>query len=227
MVPAPPEDILPIDKRNYIVHFNNRAAAEDRFFGKQTLPDRPVLEVTGNNLNSDESSEFIQDIKPDITLIFGCGLIKDPLFSALPKHAVNLHLGLSPRYRGDATLFWPFYFMEPNFTGATFHYIVAEPDAGDIVHQVVPKLEPNDGIHDVACKTVIASSEDAVKLIEIFEKTGVWTTFRQKGTGKHFLNSDFKPEHLRVIYNVFKDDMVDKYLEGKWKCKKPKLVRQF
>ena len=38
----------------------------------------------------------------DVALIFGTGLIKDPLYSALPADTINMHLGLSPRYRGSA-----------------------------------------------------------------------------------------------------------------------------
>ena len=38
--------------------------------------------------------------------------------------------------------------------------------------------------------------------------------FKQKGTGKNFLESDFKPEHLRVIYDQFNDQMVDEFLQN-------------
>ena len=32
------------------------------------------------------------------------------------KKNLNLHLGLSPWYKGSATLFWPFYFLQPNYS---------------------------------------------------------------------------------------------------------------
>lgn len=35
------------------------------------------------------------------------------------------------------------------------------------------------------------------------------------------LYKQFKPEHLRVIYNLFNDDMVKKYLDGKLQSKIP------
>lgn len=117
--------------------------------------------------------------------------------------------------------------MEPNYAGSTFHYIVSEPDAGDIIHQSIPKLEKNDTIHDVACKTIIQSTQDALKLLKIFNEKKCWQKFFQKGTGKNFFQSDFKPEHLRVIYNIFNDDMVKIYLEGRLKSKTPNLNKQF
>ena len=88
-------------------------------------------------------------------------------------------------------------------------------------------MQPQDGIHDVACKTVVKSSVDIIKLLEIFELNKLWSAYSQKGTGKNFLANDFKPEHLRVIYNLFNDDMVKYYLDGKLECKIPKPVKQF
>ncbi len=227
MMPEPPEGISELDRQNFIRHFENREKAEKHYFGEQPLPDCAMLQVSKDELNSAKSAAFAKTINPDIVLVFGSGLIKEPLYSALPRHTVNLHLGLSPRYRGAATLFWPFYFLEPPYAGTTFHYIVAEPDAGEVIHQVVPDLKPEDGIHDVACKAVVASARDAIELLRIYEREGDWLVHKQKATGKNFLASDFKPEHLRVIYQVYNDDMVRQYLEGKLQSKLPKLVRQF
>lgn len=227
MIPQPPAYLGKRDRENFERHFANRDEAEHSYFGKQTLPDIPVLETSKEDLNSDRSVEYVRQHEPDVVLIFGCSLIKGELCSTLPTNTLNLHLGLSPRYRGAATLFWPFYFMEPTYSGTTFHHIVSEPDAGDIVHQVVPELSPEDGIHDVACKAVVQSAKEAIDLLEILASGGGWTRHKQRGTGKNFLSSDFRPEHLRVIYDVFDDDMVRQYQEGKLTSKEPRLIRQW
>lgn len=227
LVPLPPDDVSDHDRRNFIEHFDRRARAEEKYFGDPPFPDCPILEVAHEELNTFRSVEFARQIRPDLVLVFGSGLIKDPLASALPEHTINLHLGLSPRYRGAATLFWPFYFLEPPYAGTTFHYIVSEPDAGDVIHQVVPELEAGDGIHDVACKAVLAAAKEALPLLQIFERDGHWKRHKQRATGKNFLASDFKPEHLRVIYDVYQDAMVREYLEGRLMSKVPVLVRQF
>ena len=160
VIPKPSENIEEVDKVNFVKHFSNRYLTEKKFFGNPSLPKSKILKVTSLTLNSQKSVDFVNSINPDIVIIFGSDLIKDPLLSCLPKQTINLHLGLSPRYRGAATLFWPFYFLEPNYVGSTFHYIVSEPDAGDIIHQCVPTLDKDDKIHDVACKTVIVSSDE-------------------------------------------------------------------
>tara|TARA_Y100000782_G_C10120887_1_gene238622 strand:- start:62 stop:868 length:807 start_codon:yes stop_codon:yes gene_type:complete len=226
-VPEIPIDLNENDKKNFSIHFENRFKAEEKYFSNLKTPTCPVLHIKKEELNSNKTVKFIQSISPDIVLTFGCHMIKDPLMSKLPINTINLHGGLSPRYRGVATMFWPFYFLEPNHVGATFHYLTSIPDAGSIIHQSVPKLEYGDKIHDVACKTIISASEDIVKLLSIFEKDGDWVKVDQKRSSRNFLDSDFKSEHLRVIYNLFNDDIVDQFLSGKIKSLPPKLVTQF
>jgi len=229
------EHILPIiphgtngkDISNFNRHFKERDIAEKKYFGQQRHPNCEIMWVSKEQLNTNVTVGFIKKHRPNIVLIFGSSMIRDPLFSSLPLATINLHLGLSPRYRGAATLFWPFYFLEPNWAGATFHYITSEPDAGDIVHQVVPKLEIGDGIHDIACKVVNASTDAVMKLLRIYDKLGDISLYTQRGTGKNFLNSDFKPEHLRIIYDLLDNKIVDMYLRGEIRPKKVQLFSQF
>ena len=223
-VPVPPEGLEEIDRNNFVRHFKERDEAELKYFGRQTPPPIEIRKVTKDELNTEETVEFVKELKPDKAVIFGTGMIREPLASALPEETYNLHLGLSPRYRGAATLFWPFYMLEPNHAGTTFHRIVHSPDAGEIIHQVTPKLVKGDGIHDVACKAVLESTTEAV---ELFSRDRYEFFSQKPEAGKNFLESDFKPQHLRVIYNAYNNDMVDAYLEGRLKSKETKLRRQW
>ena len=244
-----PAELKGLQKKSWWnLHFQNRDEAEKKYFGKQdNYYGLPRCEVPSNAINDKVVIEFIKEINPDIVLIFGCGMIKGELAEALPELTINLHLGLSPRYRGAATLFWPFYFLEPQWAGCTFHKIVDEPDAGDILHQCVPELSRGDKIHDVACKAVVQATEDMVTMLGSYdsgllkcacmdgcelcwgneEKIGHWKFYPQSTTGKNFLSRDFQPSHLRMIYETYNDDIVDQYLDGNLKQQKPKLVRQF
>ena len=226
-LPDPPENIQDLDRNNFINHFDERKRCEKKYFGDQDYPKCNLLEVNESELNSEKAKNFIDEIRPDLALIFGTGMVREPIISSLPENTINLHLGLSPRYRGSATLFWPFYFLEPNYAGITFHYITDEPDAGDIIHQLTPQLEIGDGIHDVSCKAIISAANDAIKLIEKFYQNKTLIKYKQKATGKNFLTNDFKPEHLRMIYNVYNNNIVDYYINGSLKCRQPKLIKQF
>ena len=233
---------LPLDLEHMRQHhFHKRAWAENNYYGRQMAGTGYAEEivVSKERLSSEQVLNYIKSIDPDIALIFGCGMIKGELAQALPELTINLHLGLSPRYRGAATLFWPFYFLEPQWAGCTFHKIVDEPDAGDILHQCVPGLAKGDGIHDVAAKAVVKATEEMIKLLGVYKFAETWDDAEkrvygtgwkfhpQTTTGKNFLARDFQPSHLRMIYETYNNDIVDQYLDGNLKQHKPKLVRQF
>lgn len=229
MQPEPPPGTPAHDAQLWHRHFKARDERERAYFDNRSLlhfrgksATYNVRVVSGAGLNSFESATFAQAFDADICLVFGCGMIRKPLAGVLPDATINLHLGLSPRYRGAATLFWPFYMLEPNWAGATFHVITAEPDAGEVLHQSRPQLIRGDTIHDVACRTVVQASADMLKLLARWPD---WTVKRQKNTGKCFLARDFQPAHLRGIYDVWNDKLVDAYLDGTIEPAEPVLYQ--
>ena len=225
-IPKLSKNLDKLDKNNYLKHFKDRENKEKRYFCNQDIKILNAIKLKSKDLNGYKSINFIKKIKPTITIVFGADLIKEPLLKFLPQDTINLHLGISPRYRGAATLFWPFYFLEPDHAGGTFHYISNEPDAGDIIHQFVPRLMLTDKIHDVGCKVVIKAAQELLKLLKLRKKKK-WLIYKQKTTGKQFLISDFKPQHLRLIYNVFNNNLVKLHLNKKLISKKPFLFNQF
>ena len=224
-MPQPPEGLEERDRDNFIHHFENRKKYEKEYFGEERpLPECPIYYVDRDGLSSEKTVAFVKECNPDVVFIYGPGMIREPLISALPKYKINLHLGLSPRYRGSATLFWPFYFLEPNWAGSTFHIISDEPDAGAIIHQSLPELKRGDTIHEVSCRVVQQSAADVKKIIAGLESGQPLTLHRQTSRGKNFLTRDFMPQHLRVIYDLYDDAIVDAYLDGKVKPLEPKVI---
>lgn len=215
------------DRRNFVRHFEQRHAVEEKEFGEfkahRLLSDVDHIQVSSRNLSSPEVADFVAKSGAETGIVFGTDLIADPVRTALPRDTVNVHLGLSPRYRGSATLFWPFYFLEPQFCGITFHRLLSEPDAGEILHQLQSELRPGDGIHDVGARTV---KQGLLHLSQLFSvRDRGWTYIAQSATGRNFLTTDFRPPHLRVIYDLYEDSIVDAYLEGYLGGHPPKLYQ--
>ena len=167
---------------------------------------------------------MVKKINPEIIFVFGVDVIREPLLSFLPQLTINLHSGLIPQYKGTACNFWPFYFLEPNWAGMTFHYLIKKLDGGNIIHQVVPELEFGDTIHEVACKSIISACSEIKKIVDKLSNENI-SGFLQKSSGRLFRNIDFRPEHLRIIYDQYDDNIVDYYLNGDLKPKKPILKK--
>ncbi len=215
----------------YKEHFDKRDKVEREYYQekKTDIYERycDVLRTTPSTLNSEQTKQFIVDKKPDVCFIFGTNLIGDNLIEVMPRLRINLHLGLSPWYRGSATLFWPFYNLQPQFVGSTFHQIINEPDAGDILHQTTPELSKGKTMHEVCADTVVQSAKDAVTLLRIILNNKDVELQRQKTSGKNWLIKDFEPHHLSLIYKLYKDKIVDEYLNGNLGNRKPKLIKAF
>jgi len=230
-LPAPPEDWPAHDKELFEHHFQRRAEVEQATYGNRSVERyedvAPTLFVERKELNSERVAEFVRSVDADACFIFGTGLILDPVLSALPEWRLNFHLGLSPRYKGSATLFWPFYFLEPQFAGGTLHQIIPEPDAGGIVHHTVPDLQRGNGIHETAADVVVKFADETVILLEHLAKTDSLPAEEQTRTGKLFLSDDFDPHHLRVVYDLYDNDIVDEYLDGNLGNRQPDTVDAF
>ena len=62
-------------------------------------------------------------LKSDLFIVFGSSFIKNEwLINFLIKKAINIHMGLSPFYKGSSCNFWALY-DNPEHVGATIHYL--------------------------------------------------------------------------------------------------------
>lgn len=230
-LPDPPDGCPEHDRELFRHHFRRRDEVEQAAYGDRSVESykdvAQTLFVERDELNSEEVADFVRSVDAEVCFIFGTGLILDPVLSELPKWRLNFHLGLSPRYKGSATLFWPFYFLEPQFAGGTLHQIVPEPDAGGVVHQTVPELKRGNGVHETAADVVFEFAAETVALLEYHAENGSLPVEEQTHTGKLFLSNDFDAHHLRVIYELYNNDIVEKYLNGNLGDRQPNIIDAF
>ena len=229
-MPEPPERLGERDRENFIRHFEGRKQAEENTFGKINGDKLMVVDninIKKEELNSNKVKLWLKKLDPEIVITYGVHIIKDELLVEFPEYAWNIHGGLSPWYRGCITLFWPFYFLEPNWAGMTIHNLTSELDGGEIIHHSRPDLKYGDGIHDVATRAVVQVVDDLIDILKVLNSGKNIKPQEQKSSGKLFLARDWRPEHLRLIYNTFDNDIVDAYLDGQITPKEPNLIQAF
>jgi hypothetical protein len=215
-VPQAPQGTSARDRAHFDRHFRLRDEAEERVFGDagHVLDALPTLRIARDGLNAPSVAAFVRDRGAEACIVFGADILREPLLSALPALTLNVHLGLSPWYRGTATLFWPFHNLEPHWAGATLHRITPDVDAGPILLTCAPPLHAGDGIHDVAVRTVEVAHRGVIACLERVDRGGTLVEHPQRTAGRLYLTRHFRPEHLRVNYELFDDRMVDAHLAG-------------
>lgn len=195
-----------------------RFSKEEEYFGAHpefNLSKDKILTVDWGKSNSPEVFEWAAKLNPDYILLFGTGIIKDPFLSHFSNKVINMHLGLSPYYRGAGTNFWPLVFGEPECVGVTIHLATLKVDAGPILAQVRPEIEPNDTVHDIGFKTVIAGTELMIKCLASYHNGKINTKPQVPGTGKVFRSRDLTPESISKLLDNFNHGMISEYLRNK------------
>ena len=220
-------DLTAIDRRLRplaLRHFELRDQAEEFFFGEAVGEDYPALTLEAGHIEATKTEAFLDSVNPDLVLIWGTSLISDRFMSSIGVPLWNIHGGLSPQYKGAATLFWPSFFLEPQMSGMTLHVPISRIDAGPIIHQVAARLVSGDGLQTHAARTVHDSLKEIVDLLKNVGKNEIPEGIVQRKSGKLFLESDWRPEHLTQVYNTYNDQIVDLVIDGQIKGREPQLV---
>ncbi len=224
--PDPPNDLEKDLSNLMIKHFKKRKESENLFFGEIEWPESERIEIKKTEQEDTKIVNKIQSLKPDLILTYGCGMISSQVIKSA-KNAWNIHGGLSPWYKGGITLFWPSYMLEPQMTGITIHELTKDLDAGDIIHQCTSDLVRGDGVHDLACRAITKIGEEINILISMIESGDNIKKKPQISSGKLWRESDWRPEHLKLIYDTYDDKIVDNYLDKKFLQNNPLIFRQF
>jgi folate-dependent phosphoribosylglycinamide formyltransferase PurN len=196
-------------------HLEARAETEDDFFGHfvDYTPDRSnPKEIPNGEINDNQYYKEILDLDPDLLVAYGCSIIEDPLLSEYEDRFLNVHLGLSPYYRGTGTNFWPLVNGEPEYVGATFMYLDAGVDTGDIIHQIRARVKSGDTPHQIGNR-LIADMIQTYR--EIITKFDALENIEQPGVPKnehYYTTSDYSTEATKQLYENFDDGLVDDYL---------------
>lgn len=207
-------------------HFKARAEAEEQFFHNcSKVSSIPILTVDVSELNSPKVMAFLQAQKPKLVLSYGCHKLSDELMNSVaPCRFWNTHGGLSPDYRGVTTHFWPSYMLEVEMTGMTLHETTDKIDGGSVIFQTGYELTKDDTLHMVACRTLEFYTQKMIDFLKDLNYEDLPFGITQKTSGKIWMNSDWRPEHLALIYDIYKDNIVNLTLKGEILGRKPKLI---
>lgn len=225
-VPEPPEGLDEYTAKLFRHHFDRREEAEYAFFGAGDWSNIPHRAVEKTELNTSTVQNVLREIEPDLLLSYGCHMLSEETLACVSGERWNIHGGLSPRYRGAITHFWPSYMLEPQMTGMTVHDLTAQLDAGAVVHQCVADLVRGDGLHELSCRAVYKLGEELPTVVRKLQSGETIDKKGHKTAGKLWHSGDWRPEHLYMIYDVYGDRIVDKYLDGVFALRNPVLHRQ-
>lgn len=188
-------------------HFDERARQETIYFGADAErmvdgQDLSIRSLTPATLNTGATVEWLRARRVDAIAVFGTGLIKAPILDAFAGRVINMHLGLSPYYRGTATNFYPLLNGEPEYVGATIHLIDAGIDSGPIVHHARPDITADDMPHTVGCKAIAVGIEKMIQSLSELHHDRLTTTPQwDVPDAKLYQRRDYHPSQVVELYD--------------------------
>lgn len=97
-----------------------------------------------DSVNGDTCYNLLKSINPDIVIVNGTRIISKKIIQCVPSPFINMHTGITPKYRGCYGDYWAFYNQDDENAGVTIHFIDEGIDTGNIIYQGIIKRTPED-----------------------------------------------------------------------------------
>ena len=202
-------------------HLLTREKTEKDFFGlfcEEVKDSSNPIHLEKGEVNNDDIVNKIIQINPDIIVAYGCSIVKSELLNKFKGQFINVHLGISPYYRGAGTNYWPYVNNELACVGTTFMHINEGIDTGDIIHQIRAEIYPDDTIHQTGMRLIANSAKELVKMIDCIDDI---SNDRKKHelietpVNRYYKKKDFTEASLTRAMNNIASGMVNDYLSDK------------
>ena len=156
-------------------YFQNVVTAELNLFGNSFVnkynKNIKILPLQFGDLNKCSMTLLSDFIKSDYYVVFGSSYIKGDLVDFLVDNkAINIHMGVSPYYRGTDCNFWALYDNNPHLSGATIHMLSKGLDSGPILYHAMSNIKSDPFVYTMSTvKSAFHSIAERIKDESIFE----------------------------------------------------------
>jgi len=178
----------------------NSTRSSCRPFDGSRFPQTEVVETT--SVNSADVLRLILRTEPDVVVVSGTSILDAILLSSLKSiPVINIHCGITPRYRGAHGAFWAIVNDDWDNIGVTVHFVDSGIDTGNIIAQGNILVEPKDTPRDLALRQHAMGVTLAAKAIEYVASGQIQTISRDD------LDSRFHSSPTLSGYAKFRKNM--------------------
>lgn len=117
-------------------------ALRDRVGAGIPVPEEVVQRVA--NANGPECIALLRALAPRVVVLSGTRIVSREVLQRVPATFLNVHAGITPRYRGTHGAYWAYAEGRPGSAGVTVHLVDDGIDTGGIVAQARVERGPED-----------------------------------------------------------------------------------
>ncbi len=167
-----------------------------------------------NDINDAQHVDWIRELKPDVIAVCGASILGTDILGLPPKGVINLHGGLAQKYRGLFTTDWAIFNEEPEYVGATVHYVSPGIDSGEVIFQGRPEVELGDTPNSLYVKVVKLGVKMMVKAIENISD-GVVQSVPLPECGELYLGRQYTHRIKAATWRKLNRGVIESYLANR------------
>ncbi len=185
-------------------YFANVQNAEIKIFGDSEIKKKKdnvkIIKILFGELSNYSLSKLSNFLKSDLYIVFGSSYIKGDLIDFLIKNkAINIHMGVSPFYRGTDCNFWALYDNNPHLVGATIHMLSKGIDSGPILFHAMSNIKKNPFEYTMSTvKSAFYSLVERIKNKSIYEISPI-----EQNKNKQIRYSKSSDFNKKIVKNYF------------------------
>jgi folate-dependent phosphoribosylglycinamide formyltransferase PurN len=104
-------------------------------FGLDDSPLPAAEVITVSSVNDSSCIQKLQEIEPNLVIVNGTRIISGSVLNAVNCKFINIHAGITPKYRGVHGAYWALLSDDPANCGVTVHLVDPGIDTGSIISQ--------------------------------------------------------------------------------------------
>jgi len=108
------------------------------------LPGEKLMPV--RSVNEKLVVQILQDLEPSLIIVNGTRIISKSILQAVPAKFINIHVGITPKYRGVHGGYWALINKDTMNCGVTIHVVDSGIDTGNIISQQQITITSKDNI---------------------------------------------------------------------------------
>lgn len=132
--------VLPLLRRRARARLDSIRAAHG--LRADPVPDASVTSIS--SVNAPRTRELLQELAPDAVVLSGTRIVKPETLKAASAPVINIHAGITPKFRGVHGGYWALWSGQPGDFGATVHLVDAGVDTGAVLEHVRPSRDEQD-----------------------------------------------------------------------------------
>ena len=124
------------------------------------------------DVNVAESEEFVRQVAPNVIVLAGAPIVRKNIFKLAKDIAINMHLGITPKYQGCNPFIWAIANRDFDNIGFTIHHVAPKVDSGTIILQRKIDWDPRWSFQRLDYELIYAMSRGTLEVIDRYLNGG-------------------------------------------------------